>query len=142
MVQGARIEVVGKEGWETEGGRRLVVLRNNRFNGVGIFTTALGQGGFFILVIHNIVSDGGGVATCGLVKLSRGLQVWFLNRTRHGGRSGLVDAERELHALDGAWSTVDAGLAGAFFLSSALLDHIGGMVPFESGGFEFNNAPV
>jgi hypothetical protein len=37
-----------------------------------------------------------------------------------------------LHALDGARSTVLAGLPTPLFLSSALLDHIGGVIPFES----------
>jgi hypothetical protein len=54
----------------------------------------------------------------------------------------LVNAERELHALDGAWSAVLASLAVALFLSSALLDHISGMVPFESGSLKFNNVPA
>ena len=54
----------------------------------------------------------------------------------------MVNAERELHALDGTRSAVETGLAVALLFSSALLDHIGGMIPFESRSLKFNNAPA
>lgn len=139
MVESTRIEIVGKEGWEAEG---LVILGNEWFRCVRGFAAALGQRGFFVVVIRNIMSNGGGITTGRFVELGGGLQVRLLDRTGHSSGSGLVDAERELHALDGARSTVDAGLAAPFLLSSAQLNHIGGMVPFESGSFEFNNAPA
>jgi hypothetical protein len=143
VVEGTRIEVVGEECRKTEGGGGLVVLADNWLSGVRCLAAALGQGGFFVVVvIHNIVGDGGGSAARRLVKLSGGLEVWLLDRTRHGGRSGLVDAERELHALNSAWSAVEASLAVPFLLSSAQLDHIGGMVPFVPRSFKFSNAPV
>ena len=142
MVEGTGIKVVREEGWETEGGRGLVVLMDNWFSGVGSLAAALGQGGFFIVIIRNVVGDRGSSAAGRLVKLGGGLQVWFLDWTRHGGGGWLVDAERKLHALDGARSTVKASLAVALLFSSTLSDHISGMVPFESRSLELNNAPA
>ena len=141
MVEGTRIKIVREEGRKTERGGRLIILGGNWFGSVRSFTTTLGQGGIFAVMIHNIVSDGRCIATGRLVKLGGGLQVWLLNWTGHGSGGGLVNTEGELHALDGTRSTVEASLAGAFFLSSTLLDHIGGMIPFESRSFEFDNAP-
>ena len=143
MVEGTGIKVVREEGWEAEGGRRLVILVDNWLSGIGGLAAALGQGGFFaVVVIHNIVNDRGSSAAGRFVELGGGLQVWFLDWTRHGGGCGLVDAECELHTLDSSRSTVEASLAVAFFLSSALSDHISGMVPFESGSLEFSDAPA
>ena len=142
MVEGTGIKVVREEGRETEGGGGLVVLVDNWLSGVGSLAAALGQGGFFILIIHNVVRNRGSGAAGRLVKFGRGLQVWFLDWTGHGGRSGLVDAEGELHALDGSRSTVEASLAVALLLSSTLPDHISRVVPFESRGLELNDAPA
>ena len=141
MVQGTRIEVVREEGREAERGGGLVVLLDNWLSGIRSLAATLGQGRF-LFVIRNIVGDCRSGAAGRLVELGRGLQIRLLNWARHGSRSGLVDAEGELHALDGSWSTVEASLTVALLLSSALLDHVSGMVPSESRSLEFNDAPA
>ena len=142
MVQGTRVEVIGEEGRETEGDGGLVVLADNWLSGVGILAAALGQRRFFVVVIRNVVGDCRSSSAGRFVKLGGGLQIRLLDWARHGSRSGLVDAERELHALDGSRSTVEASLAVTLLLSSTLLDHISRVVPFESRSLEFNDVPA
>ena len=142
MVQGTGVEVVREKGRETEGGGGLVILADNWLSGVRGLAAALGQGGFFVIVIRNLVDDRRGSSAGRFVKLGGGLQIWLLDWTRHGSRSGLVDAKGKLHALDGSWSTVEASLAVALLLSSTLLDHISRVVPFESRSFEFDDTPA
>lgn len=59
-----------------------------------------------------------------------------------GSRDGSVDAESELHALDGARLGVLAGLAAALFLDRALAQQIGGMVSFEIGSLKLLDTPA
>lgn len=142
VVESTRIKVVREKGRETEGGGGLVVLVDNWLSGVRGLAATLGQWGFFVIIIHNVVGDRGSSAAGRFVKFCGGLQVWFLDWTRHGGRGGLVDAEGKLHALDGARSIVEASLAVALLFGGTLTDHISVMVPFESRGLELSNAPA
>jgi hypothetical protein len=59
-----------------------------------------------------------------------------------GGRHRSVDAEGELHALDGAGFSVLASLAAALFLDCALAQQIGRMVSFKIGSFKLLDAPA
>jgi len=87
-------------------------------------------------------SGNGTTSACDVVlELSRRFEVRFLDGARRGGRSGLVYRESELHALDGAGTTIDIGLARTFFFCSALSDNVGGMVAPETRGFQLLDAP-
>ena len=56
----------------------------NWLSGVRSLAAALGRGSFFVVVIRNVGSD---EKACGR------LQIWLLDRTGRGRRSGLVDDE-------------------------------------------------
>ena len=140
MVQGTRIEVIGEDNWETEGGGGLVVPADNWLGGVEAFAASLGQRGFSAVGVSGVVGGYRSGPAGRSVKFCGGLQARLLNRTRHGGRSGLVDAEDELDAsldvLNGAWSTVKTNLAVVLLLSSAWLDRVGRVVPSEFRSLE------
>ena len=105
----------------------MVGVCRRRF-GEGVF---LGGGG---------ASNGTSSARDIILELSGRFEVRFLDGAGRSGRSGLIYGESELHALDGAGTTIDIGLARTFFFCSALSDNVGGMVALEARGFQLLNA--
>ena len=87
--------------------------------------------------------SGNGTTSASDVVLELGgrFEVRFLDGARRSSWSGLVHGERELHALDGAWTTIEIGLARTFFFCSALSDDVSGMVAPETRGFQLLDAP-
>jgi hypothetical protein len=59
-----------------------------------------------------------------------------------GGGDRSVDAEGELHTLDGAGFGILASLAAALFLDRTLAQQIGRMVSFKIGSFKLLDAPA
>lgn len=90
------------------------------------------------MVIFLIHSTRSGSST--FIEFSRWSKVGFFDRLADGGR-WLVDAESELHALDGTGESVMACLAVTLFLDSAFSYHIGGVIVLEVGGFELLDTP-
>jgi hypothetical protein len=69
------------------------------------------------------------------------LKIRFLYGYCRSGGCRLIDRERELHALDRTRAAIEVGLAGAFFLCSALPDDVCRMITLETGGFQLFDAP-
>ena len=78
---------------------------------------------------------------CPLGKFRRRFGVGLLDGRARCRLRWLVDAERELHPLDGARLSVLAGLPVSFFFNSSLSDHVGGVVAFKVGCLELFDAP-
>ena len=77
-----------------------------------------------------------------VLELRRRLEVGLLAGRRGGGRGGLVDAEGELHAMNGSGPAVLIRFAFALLLGSALLEELSRVIPLEAGGLELLNTPT
>lgn len=74
-------------------------------------------------------------------ELGRRLEVGLLTWRGCGGHRGLVDGERELHAVERRASAVLVGFALTLLLEGALLDDVGRVVAPETRSLQLLDAP-
>ena len=152
VEEGGGAKVAGEKGRETKQG--VLMVRRNGYGckggGVCVSTGTDGEMSVIIIVrvgrsrrrVGGSVFLGGGGSGTGTIsasdavlELGRRFEVRFLDGTRRGCRSGLIYGKSELHALDGAGTAIEIGLARTFFFCCALSDDVSGMVALEPRGF-------
>ncbi len=109
---------------------------------VGFPAPALCKGKVFVIVVVGMVLAVVASPSSGsFVEFWRRFEVGFL----YGGidcRRWLVDAEGELHALNGAWLRVLTRFSAAFLLFRPLADYFYRVAGLEIRGRELLNAPA
>ncbi len=118
------------------------VVRGRLHIGKGLFARVFVRIAGFVDTVGTRTRRWPAMAHLRILKLLGWLQIRFFHWARgHDGR-GVVYGKSRLHALNGAWARILAGLAVPFLFLGEQTDLVRGLVALEARGLQLLDAPA